>query len=179
MDTKITGEMATPIDRYAALDDENGRVFVAYSPFGVSALRPAKDAATFEAWFRMRIGRPLERAVALPTELANALLEHLHVRDCQVPLDLRASTDFERKVLLKTGAIPWGETRTYGWIAREIGEPGAAKEVGVALSENPILYLIPCHRVVRSDGSLAWYAGGGVQAKRRLLMREGYAPAGG
>lgn len=179
MDTEISGEMVAPLDRYAALDDENGPVFVAYSPFGVSALRPAKDPATFEAWFRMRIGRPLERVAALPSELANAIHEHLHVRDCPVPLDLRASTDFERKVLLKTRTIPWGETRTYAWIAREIGEPGEAKDVGAALSENPILYLIPCHRVVRSDGSLAGYAGGGVQAKRKLLMREGYAPAGG
>jgi len=179
MDAEISGEMVTSLDRYAALDDENGRVFVAYSPFGVSALRPAKDAATFEAWFRMRIGRRLERVAALPTGLASAIREHLHVRDCTVPLDLRSSTDFERKVLLKTRTIPWGETRTYGWIAWEIGEPRSAKDVGVALSENPILYLIPCHRVVRSDGSLAGYAGGGVQAKRKLLMREGYASAGG
>jgi methylated-DNA-[protein]-cysteine S-methyltransferase len=175
----MTGAMVAPIDRYATLDDDGGRVFVAYSPLGVSALRPAKDAATFEAWFRTRIGRPLERAEALPTELASAIQEHLHVRDCFIPLDLRASTDFERKVLLKTRTIPWGETRTYAWIAREIGEPGAAKDVGVALSENPILHLIPCHRVVRSDGSLAGYAAGGVRAKRRLLLREGYAPAGG
>ncbi len=177
MDLHTIGDGPGPIDRYAPLNDATGHIFVAYSPFGVSAVRPARDEATFQTWFRRQLGRPLTRCATLPEELAEAIREQLHRHDRQIPLDLRASTDFERAVLLKTRDIPRGEVQTYGLIARQIGEPGAAKDVGVALSRNPILYLIPCHRVVRSDGSLAGYAGGGVRVKRQLLLREGYQPA--
>lgn len=177
MDLHTIGDGAGPIDRYAPLNDVTGHLFVAYNPFGISAVRPGRDEATFQAWFRSQLGRQLARSSTLPEELAEAIREQLHRHDRRVPLDLRASTDFERAVLWKTRGIPRGEVQTYGWIARQIGEPGAAKDVGVALSRNPILYLIPCHRVVRSDGSLAGYAGGGVRVKRELLLREGYVPA--
>ncbi len=161
-------------DQYAVLDDANKRFFVAYSSLGVSAVRPARREASFEAWFRTQLDRPLERCAALPGDLREGVHDQLHGNDRRVPLDLRASTDFDRAVLLTTRDIPRGEVRTYGWIARQIGDPGAAKDVGVALGRNPILYLIPCHRVVRSDGSLGGYAGGGVGVKRKLLLREGY-----
>jgi len=177
MDLHTIGDGAGQIDRYAPLNDATGHHFVAYSPVGVSAVKAARDEVAFQAWFRRQLGRPLTRSATLPEELAEAIREQLHRHDRRVPLDLRASTDFERAVLWKTRDIPRGEVQTYGWIARQIGEPGAAKDVGVALSRNPILYLIPCHRVVRSDGSLAGYAGGGVRVKRELLLREGYLPA--
>jgi methylated-DNA-[protein]-cysteine S-methyltransferase len=167
------------IDSYAPLHNGTDRLFVAYSRFGVSAVRLAQDEAAFETWFRAQLGRPLRRCATLPAELIEAIRDQVQGSDCPVPLDLRASTDFERAVLLKTRDIPRGEVRTYGWIARQIGEPGAAQDVGVALSLNPILYLIPCHRVVRSDGSLGGYAGGGVSAKRKLLLSEGYQPTRG
>jgi methylated-DNA-[protein]-cysteine S-methyltransferase len=176
MDKQTIDHRPEQIDCYAALNDGHGRLFVAYSRLGISAIRPAKDAPGFETWFRGQLGRPLKRCTTLPADVVEAIHEHLHERDRRVPLDLRASTDFERAVLLKTREIPRGEVQTYGSIARAIGEPGAAQEVGVALSRNPIMYLIPCHRVVRSDGSLAGYAGGGVRAKRELLLREGYKP---
>ncbi len=177
MDLHTAGDGAGSFDRYAPLNDATGQLFVAYSPFGVSAVRPVRDEATFQTWFRRQLGRPLMRCAMLPEELAEAIREQLHRHDRRVPLDLRASTDFERAVLWTTRDIPRGEVQTYGWIARQIGEPGTAKDVGAALSRNPILYLIPCHRVVRSDGSLAGYAGGGVRVKRELLLREGYLPA--
>jgi O-6-methylguanine DNA methyltransferase len=68
-------------------------------------------------------------------------------------------------------AIPPGSTLTYAEVARECGAPGAARAVGAAMAENPVAPLIPCHRVVGSDGSLRGYAGG-IEMKRRLLDME-------
>lgn len=76
-------------------------------------------------------------------------------------------------------SIPKGEMRTYGWIARRLGKPRAARAVGQALAKNPFAPLVPCHRVIGSDGRLTGFSGpGGLQAKRRLLEREGALPAG-
>lgn len=70
--------------------------------------------------------------------------------------------------------IPRGQVRTYGWVARSIGKPGAARAVGQALAKNPFAPAVPCHRVVGADGRLTGFsAPGGVAAKRRLLQREG------
>src|SRR5712691_703129 len=69
--------------------------------------------------------------------------------------------------------IPRGEIRTYGWIAAQIGHPLAVRAVGSALRKNPVPVLIPCHRVVRSDGQVGEYALGGSDAKRRILAAEG------
>src|SRR5688572_23784046 len=90
-----------------------------------------------------------------------------------VPLDARGS-EFERRVWRALGEIPAGATQTYGDIARRIGVPHAAKEVGEACAANPLAVAIPCHRVVRKDGSLAGYRWG-VARKRALLEREARA----
>ncbi len=82
-------------------------------------------------------------------------------------------TEFERAVLLEALEIPRGEVRTYGWIAAQIGHPAAVRAVGTALRKNPVPVLIPCHRVVRSDGHVGEYALGGSDAKRRILAAEG------
>ena len=83
-------------------------------------------------------------------------------------------TPFQRAVLLACSRIPKGQTRTYSQIARAIGKPKAARAVGNALAKNPFAPLIPCHRVVKSDGSPGGYSGkGGVKTKRRLLAAEG------
>lgn len=84
---------------------------------------------------------------------------------------------FHRKVWLACARIPRGEVRTYGWVAREIGHPGAARAVGQALAKNPFAPIVPCHRVVGADGRLTGFsAPGGVRAKRRLLEKEGACP---
>jgi methylated-DNA-[protein]-cysteine S-methyltransferase len=80
-------------------------------------------------------------------------------------------------VLLKTLEIPRGEVRTYAWVAREIGRPRAVRAVGSALGHNPIPLLIPCHRVIRTDGTLGDYSAGGTEAKRTILRHEGVDPA--
>jgi len=82
-------------------------------------------------------------------------------------------TPFQRSVLGECAKIPRGQTRTYSQIAASIGNPGAARAVGNALAKNPLAPLIPCHRVVKSDGSLGGYSGGGgLRAKKSLLLRE-------
>ncbi len=82
-------------------------------------------------------------------------------------------TDFEKKVWLALKDIPYGETRTYKWLAEKVGKPTACRAVGQALSRNPIPILFPCHRIVESDGSIGGY-NSGVDIKRRLLEIEYY-----
>jgi methylated-DNA-[protein]-cysteine S-methyltransferase len=86
-------------------------------------------------------------------------------------LDLIESTVFQRKVWEAAQHIPYGKTRSYGWIARQISKPGAARAVGQALAKNPLPIVIPCHRVLKSDGSLGGYSGG-LEMKKRLLGLE-------
>jgi methylated-DNA-[protein]-cysteine S-methyltransferase len=80
-------------------------------------------------------------------------------------------TPFEKKVWRALTLIPYGETRTYGWVARRIGHPGAHRAVGRACGRNPIPILVPCHRVIRSSGELGGFTGG-VGIKRKLLGLE-------
>ena len=90
---------------------------------------------------------------------------------------MKPYTAFQQKVWKACAEIPKGQTRTYGWIARRIGRPGAARAVGTALGKNPFAPAIPCHRVVPSNGKLGGYSGkGGVRAKSALLRREGAWP---
>jgi methylated-DNA-[protein]-cysteine S-methyltransferase len=92
------------------------------------------------------------------------------------PLDLRG-TPFQRAVWEALCAIPWGEVRTYGEVARLLGRAGSARAVGGANHENPVAILVPCHRVVQASGRLGGYAAG-PDAKRWLLAHEAaHAPA--
>lgn len=81
------------------------------------------------------------------------------------------ATPFQRRVWEITGQIPYGETRSYRWVAARIGQEKAARAVGQALAKNPIPIIIPCHRVVASDGSPGGYSGG-LSFKRFLLELE-------
>jgi methylated-DNA-[protein]-cysteine S-methyltransferase len=87
------------------------------------------------------------------------------------PLDLRG-TDFQLACWRALLAIPYGETRSYADIARAIGKPNAFRAVGMANNRNPIAIVVPCHRVIASDGTLCGY-GGGLDVKRKLLELEG------
>src|SRR5579862_9001002 len=91
-------------------------------------------------------------------------------REFSVPLALRGS-EWERRVWDQLLAIPYGSTRSYGEIARALGEPGAARAVGLANGRNPVAVIVPCHRVIGADGSLTGY-GGGLERKRLLLDLE-------
>jgi O-6-methylguanine DNA methyltransferase len=158
-------------DSYATFDTVIGRVHVAWNRHGVSAAMRAGSDEEFERWFRRDVGRPLRRAVA-PAEMAARLANELSGRR-GLRFDLRGLTEFEQSVLRKAREIPRGQVRPYSWIAREIGHPKAVRAVGTALANNPIPYFIPCHRVVRADGVIGNYAGGGPEAKRSILSLEG------
>lgn len=92
-------------------------------------------------------------------------------REFSFPLDLRG-TNFQLACWSALLAIPYGETRSYGDIARAIGKPNAFRAVGMANNRNPIAVVVPCHRVIASNGGLCGY-GGGLDVKRKLLELEG------
>jgi len=86
-------------------------------------------------------------------------------------LDLSRATRFQREVWEITRLIPYGESRSYAWVAEQIKKPRAARAVGQALSKNPLPIIVPCHRVVASDGKLGGF-GGGIEMKKYLLSLE-------
>lgn len=150
-----------------------GDLYVATTDHGVAYLRSAQsmgdDPEAFAAGFRDRVGRPLLPAVRPPAGLLPALRTG---RPGDLRFDLRELSTFERDVLGATATIPRGQVRPYGWIAREIGNPKAVRAVGSALARNPVPVLIPCHRVVRSDGTIGQYVFR-PETKRGLLTSEG------
>ncbi|HYM65921.1 MAG TPA: methylated-DNA--[protein]-cysteine S-methyltransferase, partial [Patescibacteria group bacterium] len=158
-------------DSYALFPTVLGPVYVAWNRNGVSAAARMGTAAEFEAWFRKDVGRELQPAAA-PRDMAARVAAELR-GDRRLRFDLRGLTPFEQAVLRKTREIPRGEVRPYGWVAREIGHPAAVRAVGTALANNPIPYFIPCHRVVRTDGRIGNYGGGGPEAKAAILTLEG------
>lgn len=86
-------------------------------------------------------------------------------------LRVKGFTDFEMRVYDKVCAINWGQTESYKWVAKEIGSPKAHRAVGQALKKNPFPFIIPCHRVIREDGTIGGFAGGKT-VKKRLLEQE-------
>ena len=161
-------------DLYARFDSPIGPLVVAWNGLGVSAVEAAANDATFEANHVARTGRPTHRAERLPDGLGRAIARRLDGdRRVRIDLDLRGHTDFERDVWQKALEIPRGEVRPYGWIAAEIGRPKAVRAVGTALGHNPVPLIVPCHRVVRSDGTIGQYSLGGPENKRTILEAEG------
>ena len=158
-------------DSYAKFETVLGPVYVAWNRLGVSAAMRSKSAPEFEEWFRKDIGRQLVR-VEPPHDLAAKIEDQLEGKR-RMRFDLRGLTPFSQAVLRKTLEIPRGQVRPYGWIAREIGHPAAVRAVGTALANNPIPYFIPCHRVIRTDGIIGNYGGGGPEAKAKILTLEG------
>ena len=164
-------------DDYAILDSPVGPLRVVWNGRGVSEVSGERDDAAFEGRFFARTGRRVRRRDALPHDLARRIERRLagdrHVR---IDLDLRGTTEFERAVWMKALEIPRGQVRPYGWIAAEIGRPKAVRAVGTALGHNPVPLIVPCHRVVRSDGMIGQYSLGGPQNKRTILAEEGAEP---
>ena len=110
----------------------------------------------------------------LPHHLEQQLQQYANGKPVRwnVPLDMSSGTLFQQKVWRVLMTIPHGETRSYGWVAKQIGKPRASRAVGAACGANPVPVIVPCHRVIAGDGSLGGF-GGGLPMKRRLLRSEG------
>ena len=162
------------IDAYAEVAGPIGPLYIAWGPTGVTLVERAGDPLGFELEASTRTGRPIRRVDHLPARLGRQVEHQLAGERTEVPeVDLGGLTQFEQAVLRKTLEIPWGEVRPYAWVAREIGRPRAVRAVGSALAGNPIPFVIPCHRVVRTDGHIGEYGAGGPAAKRAVLAVEG------
>ena len=141
-----------------------------------SPMGPLTVASTEKGIASIQFGNTLpEGVVAEPSvihETVEQLSEYFEGKRTQfeLPLDVEG-TDFQKSVWNELQRIPYGETRSYGEIAKAIGRPGAARAVGMANHENPLAVVIPCHRVVGSNGSLTGYAGG-LHLKAQLLSIE-------
>ena len=160
-------------DQYVAVDLPTGTVWVGFTERGINMLTTASDEEDFLAQYIARWGpRPLRRIPDPPAGLTTALRPDRRDEARTLTYDLDALSPFQQAVLRKTAEIPPGEVRPYAWVAREVGQPGAVRAVGTALGRNPVPILIPCHRVVRSDGRIGQYALG-TAMKSRLLTEEG------
>ena len=122
-----------------------------------------------------RMGRVLSSEPHRFHEVIEQLMGYLagNLRTFDLALDLSQGTRFQQQVWEAAQNIPYGQVRTYGELARSIGRPKAARAVGSALGRNPVLIVVPCHRVLRSDGGLGGFAAGLV-VKRALLRLEGH-----
>lgn len=163
---------AYPETRVDVFHTRLGWIGVAWTVHGIIALELPRRSRT-------KVLRGLQNQLSdsvlaiAPTMMKQELLEYAqgHRRVFDLPLDWALVKPFQRLVLSAANNIPFGETRTYGWIAKQIGLPRAARAVGRALATNPIPLILPCHRVIGSNGSLTGY-GGGLPLKKRLLEME-------
>jgi AraC family transcriptional regulator of adaptative response/methylated-DNA-[protein]-cysteine methyltransferase len=151
-----------------------GRLLVAGTERGVCFVHLGRDAAGLRARLAAEFPfAPLAPGKRRLAAWARALVRYVDGETAAlgVPLDVRGS-QFQRRVWSALRRIPRGETRSYAEVARSAGVPGGARAVGRACAANPAPILIPCHRVIASDGSLGGY-GLGLSRKRALLAREG------
>ncbi len=157
-----------------------GEIWLAFSERGLVTLTYGVRRNEFEASVRKQTSAEIETepgAASGLTKLAMLqLLEYLDGkrRKFTMPIDWSGlGSDFQRTTLKAVTAIPYGETRTYGEIAAQIGRPQAQRAVGRANATNPMPLVIPCHRVIGSDGKLHGYGGrGGLKTKQWLLDLE-------
>jgi len=153
-----------------------GKLWLAVSDLGLVAVEWSQSQAEFEAYLAKRFKRPVEHNPDKVKDAARELSEYLtgNRRQFTLPIDRSLMRPFQQAALQATFAIPYGETRTYGELAVQIGRPRAARAVGRAEATNPMPLVIPCHRVIGADGKLHGYGGGeGLPTKEWLLKMEG------
>jgi AraC family transcriptional regulator of adaptative response/methylated-DNA-[protein]-cysteine methyltransferase len=166
------GAIGTPI-HFTCADSPLGRMLVAATPKGICAVRFGHSDAELEQGLRREYPFAVrKRDDGALAGYCKTLVEYLRgeKRDATLPLDIQA-TAFQRRVWRYLQAIPRGATRSYGQVARALGEPSAARAVARACATNPVAVVIPCHRVTRGDGDLGGYRWG-VMRKRKLLATE-------
>jgi O-6-methylguanine DNA methyltransferase len=164
--------------RYAIVDTRFGFVAVAGSEAGlrrVTLPAPSVDSVIERVEDPGEGGVEDARAFA---DLSLRLQSYFEGEDVAFDdrLDLKGATPFQVSVWNATRSIPRGETRSYSWVARAAGSPGAFRAVGNALGRNPLAVVVPCHRVIAGDGGLGGF-GGGLEMKTRLLRLESLSRA--
>ncbi|MEZ0397206.1 MAG: methylated-DNA--[protein]-cysteine S-methyltransferase [Anaerolineales bacterium] len=153
-----------------------GDLWIAVSDAGLAAIAWGQTQAEFAAWLGRRFKRAVESNPKMTAQAASELREYLSGkrRHFTLVIDWTLLRPFQQTVLRATYEIPYGETRTYKQIAEQIGKPGAARAVGRAEATNPMPLVIPCHRVIGTDGKLHGYGlGQGTKTKEWLLKLEG------
>lgn len=157
---------------YGFADTSFGRVMVAATGRGVCALRFGPDGETLDGLRQEFPRADLERSDDGVAPYLAAIQEHLmgQKQGLDIALDLR-HTPFQQRVWEALRSIPYGEVRSYSEIARMIGEPGSVRAVARACASNPVALAVPCHRVIRADGSLSGYRWG-RERKEALLDQE-------
>ncbi|MFC1980422.1 methylated-DNA--[protein]-cysteine S-methyltransferase, partial [Chloroflexota bacterium] len=148
--------------RYATCNTDMGWVGILGSATGLRCVTLPQRSA--EESIQL-LGDSVECAAHAPhmfEDLITRLKSYLCGHEATFPdeLDLSNATAFQREVWEVTRLIPYGETRSYGWVAEHIGKPGAARAIGHASARNPLPIIVPCHRVVAGNGKLGGYAGG-------------------
>ena len=159
---------------YASTDSPFGALLLARTPLGLVRLAlPSEDVEATLADLAERISPRVLEAPAQLDEERRELEDYFAGRrhTFELPIDWQLSHGFLLRARQGIAAIPYGETRTYTDLARQAGNERAVRAAGSACSRNPIPLVVPCHRVVRSDGSPGLYAGG-VEMKKRLLAME-------
>jgi methylated-DNA-[protein]-cysteine S-methyltransferase len=165
-----------PVLRYVTFDTDLGRFLVSRSDAGLRSVSFAKDLDVKRSLSALTRGTrviAVEDTIGL-RRVADAIREYVSGKPVvfDTRLDLRGVSEFGRRVLDVAQRIPYGTLRSYKWVAREVGAPRAVRPVGQALARNPLPLVVPCHRVVNSDGTLGGYSGGGTDMKRRLIEIE-------
>jgi methylated-DNA-[protein]-cysteine S-methyltransferase len=158
-----------------------GPLFVAMNDRGLVALEFGLSEQEFVARVSRRTRATLIRSDDAAAGAMKQVNEYLDGKRTKfdLPLDMSSMTEFQRRVLTIALKIPRGKYLTYGDVAKAIGKPQASRAVGQALGHNPVPIVIPCHRVLGSDGSLHGYSGGGgIQTKAWLLRLEGASVPG-
>lgn len=158
---------------YDQLDSPIGRLYVVASEDGLFQVQFGGTDEDVSAWVQARGLRPVHDTGELRPYVSQLRQYFAGERNWfDVPVDLSSATPFARRVLEATARIPFGRLASYRDLANDIGQPGATRAVGNALGSNPVPIVVPCHRVIRSDGSIGGYTGG-LAIKWRLLEIEG------
>jgi methylated-DNA-[protein]-cysteine S-methyltransferase len=183
--------MDDPVALRTTIAGKWGPVYIAATDRGVVAIEWLTTEEAFDAAVSRRLGGRVARAGTVKSKgraekhlkdgvkWIEAFLSGRPAKNAP-PIDLADRPAWDRHVLGTVAAIPWGRTASYGEIARRIGSPRASRAVGGALGRNPIMFLIPCHRVIASDGTLGGWGGDRwgdlkhrLSNKHSLLLREG------
>lgn len=164
--------------RYTRMDSPMGPLWLAATPQGLASLDLRGSEAEVRAAWRRRTGRDAVRDDAALRPYVEELERYFAgaITRFHVPLDIVEGTPFQRKVWAALTTIPYGETRSYKWLAEQVGAQRGFRAVGAANGANPVAIVVPCHRVVNADGRLGGYASG-LDMKRALLRLEGALPA--